>query len=604
MTWPCPWILLGLLPVVVAAKDLNAFKQFVEELLPTNKTQGMSMLRYDDEEWQAARDALMLPSTGTNRIQELSKEMQDSIERRLSVHCVPFVLTLLAPQAFSEYMDCVETGIASADLQIAGAEVGVRATCWCQHGMSQVIDRFGCCEHPNFAQECAMQCDADCQSPAAQTCVRDCPALCFEPDYSFDGCSGCVSNNCHEYVRCITQHSETQTNAGNQAQICHTENFEESSQFRAYMNCRTQHPMRTNWNRYNSQHYCICEANLKAAAQQNSCCSAAWAESLCNDPCLTTQQCATQAATTCATNCRDTCTSIHPHDTTAICLSSCFADNSCNRYRTCEPLGFPTYEYVCDDGTGAKQNGCCDGELPNGQAAEVCPTLCENYRRYHIQGHGIECQCYNCPSSRNDAQVLANRTMYQEIYEHGQSSIQLLADQAQLDLVRHPWLSRKLQNMVQQRNDAILRTIESTGPLPSRQTQDALRRLQEDWLARMVAEVNRYKQEGPDNSLNPRVVDDDDDDDDGGGAVIIIAVAVGVAVVFIAIGVAAYVIVKTKAKGPANAPGVRPQDGDTNVVLGRPVDINSGQAAADGAPVAVGPKDVDVDTNPEKGAVV
>lgn len=96
-----------------------------------------------------------------------------SLERCGTLHAMP-------PPVFERYQTCVTAAVSIADLSVPGILPHLRAKCWCQLGLGQVVRALGCCEHPDFTDMCSMQCEPDCAKAEAQKCTEDCPAICYE----------------------------------------------------------------------------------------------------------------------------------------------------------------------------------------------------------------------------------------------------------------------------------------------------------------------------------------------------------------------------------------------------------------------------------------
>lgn len=537
--------------------------------------------------------------------------LADVDRRRLQTSsCNIQPLLLMAPPSFQDWSECIENGIPDLNRTIAGAEAGLLGNCWCESNVLQAVQNHSCCEHPDFVGLCGVDCQANCSSAAAQTCIRECPAMCLEADYAPESCyDRCHELDCLPYLLCITDHAQNTAHSDSGQLVCHDANFHSSPEMLAYFDCLQDAPMRTNWQRWNSQHHCFCTSSLKDAAERNNCCQAQWADPICNIDCRTTAECASFSGSACMGGCADTCDMIHPHLIRQSCHDECFIGD-CDRYKTCEPPEQASFEYLCDNLAPPAANGCCEGVLPSGAIGETCPALCQSGRKY-ILPHGDVCQCFDCPTTATEAEQTINETFVGEasapggvsanVWQNGQTVLMDISRQEGLIYGATP----QMQAMVVARNVQIRAAI-------SRAEQDSASSDVEREIVRISAEwhaqIQLCARGGPEDpacnygnaleylpdyaSSEPASQDDEDDADVMMFVVIIVA---AVACCFGGVVVALY-LRSQKSGQQGGGATTRPMDGDANVVVGRPVDDSTppqfadGFAAAEGAPVAQGEK--------------
>lgn len=528
------------------------------------------------------------------------RKFAEAEERRLQASaCNIQPLVLMAPPSFQEWHECIDNGITDLNRTIAGAEVGLLGECWCSSNALESVQNHSCCEHPDFVGFCALDCQANCTSERAQQCVRECPALCWEADYAPDGCfTRCQELDCLPYLLCTTDHAANTAHMDPSQTVCHEENFHSAPEMLAYLNCLSDQPMRTNWQRWNSQHFCFCESQLKAAAERENCCGADWADPICNLDCQLDEDCNTVAGTDCATQCTEQCDMIHPHLVRQSCNDNCF-EGTCNEYRTCEPPEQESFEYLCDDGSSPQTNGCCNGLLPNGNEGTTCPALCRSGRKY-ILPHGEECQCFDCPTTAQQAEESLNATFLGErhggvsdtVWQNGQTVLSDIAWRA--GLIHGP--TPQMQAMMVARNVEIGQAISRYGSGAVR-TEREIVGISNTWNEKIEecavggpehesCDFRGAQQYLPEYAQAPETIREESDE--GGGMLIIVIIVCAVVV----LGLAGTVFVLlTKKKGGAGGPGgnARPIEGDPNVVVGRPVEGGAAPPqfdAAGGAPVA------------------
>lgn len=185
--------------------------------------------------------------------------------------------------------------------------------------------------------------------------------------------------------------------------------------------------------------------------------------------------------------------------------------------------------------------------------------------------------------------------------------------------------NRKMQELMKERNDKIMAAYEEHPGIPDEAFQGKVNVIVEDYHARILLEAERFKANGEVDDFagtaalvqpQPQIPGEKDkspkgkkgkkDSSDGDDMTIIIAVAAGAGglLLLIIIMVLVYKL-KAKKSTPPQKPGAQghsPYDGDSNVVMGRPIEGGAAAEAAQGAPVQkVDPEDLKGQGDPEKG---
>lgn len=539
------------------------------------------------------------------------------LDSKAKAKCVRSLLSVASPDTLTEWQTCVETKAKTMHKQIAGEAFGIYLDCWCESNVEEVLTEYGCCQHPDFYMMCEAQCpdERNCGSAEAQACLKNCPAVCLESDYAPEFCSiGC--QGCVKHLGCIIEHSKNQTLSGSHAFLCNDVGFDNSSEWKKWQTCYVEHPKRTHWHRHNAENYCYCESNLKSAAMVNQCCDAKWSGTICDEQCSQRQtntiDCNGAEAKSCAEACKETCPTLYEHTIGEACQKLCFDKTSrCNKYSVCPPAESIGFDYVCDSEKEPLQNGCCvlnDNSLG-------CPLLCDSWAPhlpqhmvagYELQ-HGWECQCMGCPNTTKAAQNKWKDALENHLEEHGQA--QLYAISKKVGILGP---NRRMQELMYERNLAIMKAYQEHQGVPDQEFERKIQPIVEDYQKQIEAEAIRFKE------------NDEQEDESGtsapeldkllgkeatGGAkggtvkegssntgVVIGAIAAGAGfIILIGIMVMVYKM-KGKsrtARGQPNPGQSSPYDGDTNVVMGRPIEGETAAASSDatqGAPVQPGGK--------------
>uniref|UniRef100_A0A7S4PUN2 EGF-like domain-containing protein n=1 Tax=Alexandrium monilatum TaxID=311494 RepID=A0A7S4PUN2_9DINO len=515
------------------------------------------------------------------------------VERRLDGEwgrCSTSLLKLLNLPTLERYEACISQRVKSTNMSVPGADVWVKASCWCEINPREELDQFDCCAHPNFHDLCQLQCNASCVTESAASCMATCPAMCLEEDYKFPDCS-CREDNCFPQALCILERARNRTFNGELPLVCDDYYFERSEELQKYHVCMQDRPLRTNWHRYHSSSYCACKSGLKAALTRYHCCSAGWAKPICETPCLDAEQCNTTQAVECLSSCNQKCQMVTPKKVTTDCYGHCFSPTAqCSSVRTCKPREESKFDYLCTSGEPPMKNGCCRQRLiQNGAAVirEDCPLLCRSGQKYDFT-HGSECQCFGCPSTTTAIRSeLLGRVIREAI---GSGQLLLVRIAAEVGLKRGP--TGDMQELMNQRNMALKRVVDShQGSLAS--LERAIEDLAADWNARILAEAENAKAcEGNPRSLRCR--DARLRGLEGEGSFLIFTVLFGVISLVLFASIFVYLIKQNRGAlvpSTAQAANHSPQPGDANVVVGRPVDASQASAAEgvlDGSPMATG----------------
>jgi len=250
------------------------------------------------------------------------------------------------------------------------------------------------------------------------------------------------------------------------------------------------------------------------------------------------------------------------------CKVQCFESmGMCSKYSVCPPAGDIAFDYVCDDESKPKANGCCGSR---------CPSQCTNAKGY-LFTHGQECQCLGCPSSTQEARTKLTAQMASDMDAHG---IQALA--AISKKVGILGANRKMQELMNERNAEIQKAFKDhPGGVDAAWNQKAAFLIKQ-YRALIVAEALNFKARGEvDKPLDGK------GDGDSNSGVIIAVVCGAVGLCLCASSLLLYNRGKARNQGAGNTGmgNVGPNDGDSNVVMGRPVENGATSNAAQGAPV-------------------
>jgi len=505
-----------------------------------------------------------------------------------STPCWTWLVEKQEAAAFTKLRTCIKQKETTTDMRVAGSRFAINHGCWCETGMEQVLDVYDCASSPVYGLYFKANCTPTCSAPAAQQCIQDCPASCLETDYAPEFCSTAF-DNCVPHLACITEHSKNMTLAGHQDHPfqCDDTKFFGTSQWRAWKECFRKLPKRTHWHRHNAENHCDCEANLKAAAKLHTCCDSKWGKPICDEQCAAAANinCLSTEATQCMATCNDVCRTLLVGHTplSAACQQQCFDSTStCAKYSVCPPAGDVQFDYVCDNGQPPMANGCC------GSSSNMhCPSQCTHSTGFiwAVFTTGHECQCLGCPSSLVAAKAKLAAQLTNDMDAHGIQALASISKQVGI-----LGANRKMQELMNTRNAAIQSAFQDhPGNIDDAWNAKAAQIIAE-YRALIVAEAEAFKVRGEVDDVPGRggkgAATAKKGGEDSDSTPIIIGVVCG------AVGLclcAASLLLYRRGKAAnasANAGNVGPNDGDTNVVMGRPVQSGDTSNTAQGAPVS------------------
>jgi len=502
--------------------------------------------------------------------------------------CFNWLIELEEAAAFAKMRACMTQKENARDMRIAGSYFAIRQECWCETDMAMALSWYGCESHPGYALYYQVNCTPSCSLPEAQQCILDCPASCLETDYAPEFCSTAF-DNCVEHLLCITEHSTNMTSAGSVDHPFHCDDaqFDASPEWLAWKECYRELPKRTHWHRHNAQNHCFCQENLKAAVEQHTCCNSSWGKSICDEQCATADaniDCTSAEATQCAADCNNVCLSLFTDTVSAECKQQCFDSSStCAKYSVCPPAGDVQFDYVCDDGNPPSANGCCG-------SSQICPSQCSNEKGF-IFIHGRECLCLGCPSSVEAAKAKFSLKLENDMDANG---IQALASiSKQIGILG---ANRKMQLLMKQRNAALQEAFKDhTGSVDAAWDQKAAQII-DQYQVLIVAEANAFKArgevddvppaDGADGAKQDNTLQKGDGDSNLGVIIGAICAAVGLCLCTASILVYRRGKARNASSEGAGTGNFGPNEGDSNVVMGRPVEQSDTSNAAQGAPVS------------------
>jgi len=296
--------------------------------------------------------------------------------------------------------------------------------------------------------------------------------------------------------------------------------------------------------------------------------------------------------------CKQTCSKIFREDMLPECQSKCFAQGStCAKYSVCPPVGPFQFEYLCDDGNPPMTNGCCP-KLVNGEQKMGCPSLCDSHSydvpQYSMAGatfyHGWECQCYGCPDGMTEAKGKLREALTSDTWQNGVATLALISKEVGI-----LGANRRMQELMQERNQLILQKFEALPALPDDAFQQEVNQIIARYDGLIRAEAQRFKDAGevPEdtsgNNVVPLDTDDPQEKEAGNDGIILIAAISASAAVVIALSVLLlYYMMNVRGRSAAGSRGrgfgAESTGTDSTVVMGRPVDNPDVNAVA-GAPV-------------------
>eukprot|EP00438_Fugacium_kawagutii_P025351 Skav236513 [mRNA] locus=scaffold78:567425:568639:+ [translate_table: standard] len=351
-----------------------------------------------------------------------SRELQGSMDE-----CQLRAARILPTPKLSEFDLCTRSKLAvdSHDWGVPGAEYKSWVDCWCSFNVSEAVAEVGCCEHDAFAHWCNVECEPDCQSAVATSCIQECPSMCFESrDYVLpkDLCSSCRMSMCFPVLKCLLSHAENLTLSGELNRTCHEVDFVlETALLENYWQCWLEMPKHSShWNVLSANVHCSCREGMQDLAKITDCCgSVTYAGGICELHCPREAECDSQDAQSCIQNCNVLChakLTLPSEECKAECLN---VTAPCRKYLGCRtPI---PRSYVCDDGEWPDSStGCCVTNTTDTSNASACPSECETRLVYRVDtarypwwwGRSTtpihpnhQCTCAGCPVLNGTSEV-------------------------------------------------------------------------------------------------------------------------------------------------------------------------------------------------------
>jgi len=528
------------------------------------------------------------------------EEVGLNVQRQLQTdNCNPNLLHVLSPASWTLFQNCLEDAYKTMDFTVAGMEILQISACWCQHDVKTLVTSYSCCGHSSFKQFCETDCSPDCSSTEATDCFAKCPALCLEPDYAPPDCD--CETGCWEYSICIAERSRQQTENGQMSPICDDYSFQNSHAVAKYEQCLNQNPMRTNWHRHNSFRYCACSSGLTDTLKTHDCCGADWATSICDIDCYSEEQCSTTEAQQCLTMCREVCHELHPSRITDECIEGCFRNNSCVKYESCKPMELLSYEYTCPSGGPPGDNGCCPDDTS--YLGETCPPLCDIKRNYIVYDE-LECQCFNCPTDQESRVEALKTQLRDQLDASGQLMMQDVCGMVELETCP----TQAMVRMLEERNEELddLLSEHAGDPDPDLEQKLKLASEKHGSIIRLEAiRVHECENGNEESCTTDSGKGDDDDEEKGANTGVVVAIVVTLVIILLVCAGGTFLFMRkmagaSEAAAAGNPSGLEPRDGDSQVVVGRPVQPGENNVAVGGAPVA--PSSKNAEPAPAKGA--
>jgi len=508
--------------------------------------------------------------------------------------CRSVALRLMPTPSINAYEQCFRDKLSpnsTHDWSVPGAEILAQFRCWCQHNLTETMEEYQCCDHPDIYPMCSVQCNPDCSSALAQDCIRSCPSMCFEAaEYVINvtTCASCNWTQCWPVLSCLADHAIDRVEEGTLERTCHEGDFEHRPELQEYWKCWKNAPKHSShWNVLSSIVHCICREGMKAATNETACCrSSVYSGGTCELECATEAMCASQEAQTCIHGCQLKCPSLQMTPSQECARDCISADSRCRKYVSCRPPS--TAGYRCDDGRWPEAStGCCVHELETSPTIGVgCPTLCESERLWRLdRKHGkpwwarwhdapvAQCTCHGCPSTEANALDKLKVTVDEGLYYNGQHML--------LDIAKRSGLkygpNRRMQALMVERNDEISEVMMMN--LKAFQLDRRIGDINSRYSAAIIQAAQDYPDDG--NWQPPEA-----EDEDVRSTTPIVLLLACTAVILAAVACATCVIVRSRRK----ANDISTFQGES-VVVGQPVsenqpEVNSGIVIG-GAPVLV-----------------
>lgn len=356
-----------------------------------------------------------------------SRELQGSTDE-----CQLRAARMLPTPSLSEFDSCTRSKQHTVDTDwgVPGAEYKAWVDCWCSLNMSETVTELGCCEHSAFVHWCNVECEPDCQSAVATSCIQECPSMCFESrDYVLprELCSSCNMSKCFPVMKCLLSHAENLTLSGELNRTCHEADFvREAAIIENYWQCWLEMPKHSShWNVLSAKVHCTCREGMQDLAKRTDCCgSVTYAGGICELHCPSEVECDSQDARSCIQNCNMLChakLTLPSEECKVECLN---VTAPCRKYLGC-PTPIPR-SYVCNDGEWPDSStGCCtSGDTSVSDSA--CPSSCQTRLVYRLDtarypwwwGRSTtpiqpnhQCTCDGCVNDTRTAIINSSTTM-------------------------------------------------------------------------------------------------------------------------------------------------------------------------------------------------
>jgi len=217
----------------------------------------------------------------------------------------------------------------------------------------------------------------------------------------------------------------------------------------------------------------------------------------------------------------------------------------------------------------------------------------------------MECQCLGCPKTSSAAKIKATQELTESISEHGKNALDAIASSVG---ILGP--NRKMQELMKERNDKILKAFEEHEGGPDAVWEKKASAIIEEYRVLILDEAEAFKARGekdlvvvpytpqkPGAEKGPggqekKSKHDRDGDGDGMSGIMVAALCAGGGIALCAALAVVYRFGKSRGSQEVNKSNptfgsMAAPEGDSNIVMGRPVEegAEAAQAAAQGAPV-------------------
>mmetsp|Transcript_129736 Transcript_129736/g.252747 ORF Transcript_129736/g.252747 Transcript_129736/m.252747 type:complete len:571 (-) Transcript_129736:319-2031(-) len=511
--------------------------------------------------------------------------------------CRAIAMRILQIPAVKSYDQCFHDLVAENsghDWSIPGSEVAAQVECWCKHDLTNTVKTAGCCDHGDYRPMCETDCQPDCSSSLATTCIQDCPSMCLEAaEYMLDAnlCRRCNWGRCWPVIKCLTSHARKRVDNNTLARTCHESDFIHEAKLEKYWKCWKHIPKHTShWNELSSLVHCVCREGMVEVTRNTHCCdSVRYGWGVCTLQCQSEETCVTPEAQTCIHSCQRKC----PAYSAVIseqCMRDCFSDESpCKKYLSCRPPSVATH--VCDDGRWPEAaSGCC---VANDTKMLGCPKLCETRRLWRLdraeaipwwtrynkeKGVIAQCTCMDCPETQQESFEKLKRTLAESIWDNGQVMLTDIARRANMTFGPN----RKMQELMVRRNSEILKALDAYGDNADTQIAGI-----NDRYSVLITEAAELGEDpGMGRSTVMKIMTKGSSKGDSSIPIIAIVVAASSVAVICTIACASMFLVRMWKKTRQKTP-VQPFQQGSQIVIGNPVTQGTAAEVTTGAPVAV-----------------